>query len=284
LRLEARIAVIRDLVVKLENDAARDPSGDFATSIAVMFDAHVAGVAFTNDPVLPGYVLAELPQDIVEQQRQERKRAAQGAIERFDAAAKRNQLSAEHRLHEVSAEAAPHLFAAIVRRFDLSVVMQSDPERASNDAVIEASLFESGRPAIVVPYTQKHELKLDRVVCCWDGGRPAARAINDALPFLSKARAVELLSVAIEKTADAQRDFGEEMARHLARHRINVEIKSVAAPEADVTDTIVAHVGNTRATMVVMGAFGHSRLREFVLGGVTVGMLASMSVPVLMSH
>jgi nucleotide-binding universal stress UspA family protein len=278
------LAVIRDLVVSLERDPARDRSAGFAISIAVTFDAHIAGIAFTNDPVLPGYVLAELPEDLVERQRQERRQAAQRAIERFDAAARRNQLSAEHQFHDATVEDAPHLFAAIARRFDLGVVMQSDPNRASNDAMIEASLFESGRPTVVVPYAQTQDLNLDRVVCCWDGGRPAARAINDALPFLLKARAVELLTVENDTGADARRDAGEAMARHLARHRVAADVKSAAAPNADVAGAILSHLDQVRATMVVMGAYGHSRLREFILGGVTLGMLESTSVPVFMSH
>ena len=151
--------------------------------------------------------------------------------------------------------------------------------------MIEASLFESGRPVCFVPYIQRDGIKLDRLVCCWDGSRPVARAINDALPFLTRAGAVDLLIVLNEKTRNEEREIrGVEMGKHLARHGIKVEVKTMVAPDIDVTNTILSYVADSSATMIVMGAYGHSRLREFLLGGVTRGILSSMTVPVLMSH
>jgi nucleotide-binding universal stress UspA family protein len=151
--------------------------------------------------------------------------------------------------------------------------------------MIETSLFQSGRPVIVVPYTQKDGLKLDRVVCCWDGCRAAARAFNDALPLLVKATKVELLIVLNEKTAGAQREIrGVEMAKHLARHDVNVQIETVPAADIDVTNAILSYVAENSGSLIVMGGYGHAKLREVILGGVTRDMLQSMTVPVFMSH
>jgi nucleotide-binding universal stress UspA family protein len=154
-----------------------------------------------------------------------------------------------------------------------------------NDGLIETSLFQSGRPLIVVPYIQNDGLKVDRVVCCWDGSRVAARAINDALPFLAKAAMVDLLIVLNEKTdTDQHKIRGAEMAKHLARHDIKVQIETIPAADIDVANAILSYVADNSGTMIVMGGYGHTKLREMILGGVTRDMLESMTVPVFISH
>ena len=137
----------------------------------------------------------------------------------------------------------------------------------------------------MVPYIQKDGLKLDRVVCCWDGNRAAARVINDALPLLIKATAVDLLIVLNEKTKNDQNEVrGVEMAKHLARHDVKVEIEATPAADVDVASAILSYVADNSATLIVMGGYGHAKLREVILGGVTRDMLKSMTVPVFMSH
>ena len=277
--------MIKDITVHLEHQAARDPARDFAVTVAEIFDAHLAAVAFAYAPDFPGYVMLEIPSDIVAQMMAESEKAALAAIEHFEAAARRSLISAEHRLIKTAGATAPVLLSALARRFDLSVLMQSEPNRADNDEMIEASLFESGRPLIVVPYIQKDGLKLDHVVCCWDGSRAASRAINDGLPLLAKATTVDLLIVLNEKTNTAPNEIrGAEMAKHLARHDVKVQIVTVPADDIDVADAILSYVADVSGTLIVMGGYGHAKLREMILGGVTRGMLQSMTVPVFMSH
>lgn len=117
---------------------------------------------------------------------------------------------------------------------------------------------------------------------CWDGSRSAARAVGDAMPFLQLARSVEVVTIeARERRNDLA---GAKIAEHLARHGMNVELKPIVAPGGDIAETILSHVADASIDMVVMGGYGHSRLREFVLGGATEGMLRSMTVPTLMAH
>jgi nucleotide-binding universal stress UspA family protein len=188
-------------------------------------------------------------------------------------------------LVKATALAAPTILSRLTRRFDVSVLMQSDPDGFDNDDMIETSLFESGRPMFVVPYIQKEGLKLDHVVCCWDGSRAAARAINDALPLLTKAAQTDLLIVLNEKTQNSQNEIrGVEMAKHLARAGVKVEVETLPAADIDVASAILSYVADSSGTLIVMGGYGHSRLREVVLGGVTRDMLRSMTVPVFMSH
>jgi nucleotide-binding universal stress UspA family protein len=279
------ISMIKDVIVNLEHKITRDPARDFAITIAETFDAHLVGVAFAYAPDFPGYATLEIPPDIVAQMIAESEKVALAAIERFEAAAKRSMVSAEHRLIRSIGAAAPLILATLARRYDLSVFMRSEPNGVDNDDMIEISLFQSGRPLIVVPYIQKEGLKLDRVVCCWDGSRAAARAINDALPLLVKATTADLLIVLNEKT-DTQPNVirGAEMAKHLARHDVKVEIETVPAADVDVASAILSYVADNSATLIVMGGYGHTKLREMILGGVTREMLKSMTVPVFMSH
>ncbi|HVV40964.1 MAG TPA: universal stress protein [Nitrobacter sp.] len=273
--------MIKDVILYLERNKERDAVRDYAISIAETFDSHLTGVAFVDSGAVANYFMPGMPSDILEQILTESRKTGQDAVARFEVAAKRSLLSAEPRLIEGNELPPFHAFSKMARYFDLSVVMQSD-EVTDNGLVIEQTLFGSGRPMIVVPYIQKDLLKLDRVVCCWDGSRAAARAVNDALPLLKKAASVELFVATTEKTEDEVP--GTEIGNHLARYGMNVEVESLPAGDSNVADVILSHVADRSADLIVMGGYGHSRLREFVLGGATRGILSTMTVPVFMSH
>lgn len=277
--------MFKNIILNLERDKSRDSVRDYAISIAEAFDSHIAGVAFADGSGIPGFLTSDFPPQVLAGIIAEQEKAARDAVARFEVAAKRSLLSVEPRLVTQSESGPPSVFSAMARRFDLSVVMQSyDDQEANNDILIEATLFDSGRPLIVVPYIQKDGLKFDRIVCCWDGSRAATRAINDALPLLRKSQAVELFIVSNEKTAGEREIRGVEIGSHLARHGIKVEVETIPAADIDVADAILSHVSDCSASMIVMGGYGHSRLREFVLGGATRGILSTMTAPVFLSH
>jgi nucleotide-binding universal stress UspA family protein len=276
--------MIKDLVVNLTVGADRDPAAQFAISIAARFEAHIAGIAFAYDPVITPAVMDGLSASWVDAQRAENRAAAQEAVDRFEAAAKREGLSAEHRIIEAGLGRAATLFGTIARCFDLAVVGQTDPEHVlPDDLLIEAALFESGRPMVVVPYIQEEGLKLGHVLVCWDGSHNSARAIADSLPFVVRGGKVEIVMVA---SGEGKMDElpGADLAEHLARHGLNVEVKRLVAAGVDVSNVILSYAADSGADFIVMGGYGHSRLREFVLGGATRGILQSMTVPVLMAH
>jgi nucleotide-binding universal stress UspA family protein len=276
--------MIKDLVVNLGGGGTPDVTADYAIAMAKTYGAHVVGVAFVYEPVIPGSLLGGIPTDLIEVQRDENAKAARAAVANFEAAAKGRDVSAETRLLDASIAGASDLFGRIARRFDIAVVGQAPREQGvSEELLIEGALFGSGRPVIVVPQTQKAPIKLDKVMICWDGSRPAARAIGDAIPLLERAKTIEILVVTGERDKSGE-ITGTNMKRHLARHGINVEIKRIAVGNADVQTAILAHAADIAADFIVMGGYGHSRLREFILGGVTRSILKSMPVPVLMSH
>ncbi len=276
--------MIKDMLVGLSLGAGRDAAADYAVSVAEILGAHLVGVALTHDVVIPPEFLGAMPVSLIEAQREDVKRQASAALARFDETTRRAGLSAESRVMAATAPSISRLFARIARRFDLAVVSQAEPDHGvREELVVEAALFESGRPIIAVPYIHRRRLKLDRVLVCWDGSRAAARALADAMPFLQRAIAIDLIMVANEPPKSDEVP-GAEIGQHLARHGFTVEVKQIVAPDIPAANAILSYAADTSADLVVMGGYGHSRLREFVLGGVTRGMRASMTVPILMSH
>jgi nucleotide-binding universal stress UspA family protein len=275
--------MIKDIIVNL-GLGERDPAGDYAVGLAEIFEAHILGVAFCYEPVIPGTVMGGIPPEFLQAQRSEAEKRARAAVERFEADAKRSGLSAEHRILTATFAGASDQLGRIGRRFDLVVVGQAERDQdTAIDVVDEGVLFESGRPVIFVPFIQRRPIKLDRIMICWDGSRAAARAIADAMPLLEKAKQVEIVIVSTEKPKSDEL-AGADLGEHLARHGINVEVNRITSPDTDVASVILSYTADSGADMIVMGGYGHSRFREFVLGGVTRGLLESMTVPVLMSH
>jgi nucleotide-binding universal stress UspA family protein len=276
--------MIKDIVVNLSVRDDGGNVGDYAVSVAEALDAHIAGIAFLFDPIVPVSGTGFIPAEVIDTQLADNQAAAKAAIDRFAAATTREGLSAEPVTLSASAAGAGDQFARIARRFDLAIVGQAEPDGGTVEELIaESTLFESGRPLIVVPYIQKAPLKLDRVMVGWDGSRQAARAIADAMPLLEKAGQIELVIVTNERGKEDEIE-GADMGQHLARHGLNVDVKRIPGGSIDVADALLSHVADSGTDFIVMGGYGHSRLREFVLGGVTRSILKSMTVPVLLSH
>jgi nucleotide-binding universal stress UspA family protein len=274
--------MIKDIVANLSVGTSRDVVADFAVSVAATFDAHVTGLAFLYEPLAP--VTDGFPAEAMQSQRIENEKAAKAAVAKFDEAVRRAAISAESRILDAPVASAPSVFANVARRFDLAIMGQPEPHKpALERLIIEGALFGSGRAVLIVPYIQRTGLKLDRLMVGWDGSQSAARAVADAIPLLVRAKATEVVIVASEP-AKSDEMPGVDIARHLARHGARVEVKSIVTAEIDVANTILSHAADTSADLLVMGGYGHSRLREFILGGVTRGILSSMTIPTLMSH
>jgi len=275
-------AMFRDIAVNLSTDEQHDPAAEYALSVASIFEAHVTATAFALEPAVPGSVFENVSAGLLDTQRAEAKSTAEAAIRRFQSKAREAGISTECRLVPGPLLDACDYFSRIARVSDLAVVAQDQPDKSgAEDLFIESALFGSGRPVLVVPYVQKTPTKLDRILLCWDGGLHAARAIADAMPLLQRAKTVELLTIHRERPFEVP---GADLAHHLARHKLKVEIKNLMGNDIDVANTILSYVADSSADLIVMGGYGHSRLREFVLGGVTRKILSSMTVPTLMAH
>ena len=166
--------MIKDIVVNLNVGATASPASDFAISVAAAFNAHLTAITFLHNPVVPVSSVGHVPAEVVVAQ-QDYQAAIRAVRERFAAASARAGVTANPLTLSASLVGVGEQFGQIARRFDLAVVGQAEPETDAVDRIIvEAVLFDSGRPVICVPYIQKAPLKLDRVMVCWDGGRAAA--------------------------------------------------------------------------------------------------------------
>lgn len=275
--------MIKDIIVNLSVGRPRDVAGQFATSVAAAFEAHLSGLACAYEPVIGGLAFPSVAASVIDAYRAESQAEADRAMRAFEADAKRAGIATDTIMISATASEAAEKFGELARSYDLSIVAQSQPDGdVAEGMAIEAALFSSGRPVLLVPYIQSSGLKLDRVMVCWDGGRNAARAIGDAMPFLRRAKTVDV--VTIESHERRNELIGARIAGHLARHGLKVELKPIVAPDAGVPDTILSYAADTSADLIVMGAYGHTRIREFVFGGATSGLLGAMTVPTLMAH
>jgi nucleotide-binding universal stress UspA family protein len=277
--------MIADILIHVPAVAGADPGIDYGLSVARAFSAHATGIAFALEPQVAPTYFGAVPGEYVVQIREESERLAAEALRRFMRAADGSGVPAETRTATTTIDGAADVFGRQARVFDLAVLTQPDTDRPGPEAaLLEAALFESGRPLLIVPYVQKKSVEFDRVLIAWDGGRPAARAVAAAEPFLARAKQVEILVVESGK-ADLKAVPGADLARHLARHKMKVELRrAVVGSGQDVDATILNEIADSEVDLVVMGGYGHSRLREFMLGGTTRSIVESMTVPVLMAH
>jgi len=276
--------MIKDIIVNLSVTKEGSLVGKYAVSVAAALEAHLTGVAFIYDPVVPISGAGYIPAEVIETQRDDSEAAAEAAIKSFTAAADQAGVSAEPVMTSASLAGAGDQFARMARRFDLAIVGQSQPEISSMEQIIgETTLFESGRPMIIVPYIQKAPFKTDNVMICWDGSRTAARAVADAIPIIGNRSRVEIVIVANERGKQDEIE-GADIGQHLARHGLKVDVHRISGGNIDVGDALLSHAADSGADLMVMGGYGHSRLREFVLGGATRSIFESMTVPVLLSH
>ena len=276
--------MVKDIIVNLSVTKEGSVVGKYAVSAAAALEAHLTGIAFIYDPVVPISGAGYIPAEVIETQRDDNESAAEAAIKIFSTATDQAGISAEPLITSASLAGAGDKFARMARRFDLAIVGQAEPEISSMEQIIaETTLFESGRPMMMVPYIQKAPFKAENVMICWDGSRTAARAVADAIPIIRNSGRVEIVMVANERGKQDELD-GADIGQHLARHGLKVDVHRISGASIDVGDALLSHAADSGADFMVMGGYGHSRLREFVLGGVTRSIFESMTVPVLISH
>ncbi len=179
----------------------------------------------------------------------------------------------------------PELVAKLVaqaRVHDLTVLDAASKTASIDRGYIECALFETGRPAIIVP-PETAAFRGDRIAVAWDGGGRAARAVHDAIPLLKAATLVEVISVSGEKDHDGATS-GERIQHLLAAHGVRATAVNVPAKYSDVAAILREHIDSSQIDMLVMGAYAHSWIRQVVLGGVTQSLLKSAPVPLFMSY
>lgn len=280
---------IRDILVHVDAD---DPAGagtkrvNYALSLARQFDAHLTGLVLALEASIPPTIMGEVPVTLLDMQRQRAAEEAAAGAARFKAAAERAGGRTETRTVQCSEGEAGDLLVSSARVSDLLILGQNAPDDffPLRTMFIKTALFQSGRPVLIVPYIGPEEASLDQVTIAWNGGREAARAVHDALPLLRRATRVNVVVAGEVPVAHGDVEAGSDLALNLARHGLKVNLDRIDGSANDVGETLLSYLADTDSNLLVMGGYGHSRLRQYVLGGVTRTILDSMTVPVLMSH
>lgn len=277
---------LKDLLVVVDDTAATAERIEVAARLAVKHDAHLTGLYIITHTPIPAFIEAEIPEAVRQQQREAEQELAQKAATLFEDAMRRNGLTDRSEWRSLRGD--PTQVVAVHGRYaDLIVVGQVNPDREPDlpVALPEDLVFDAGRPILVVPYVGAFATVGERILIGWNGSREAARALGDAMPLLRQAQRLTVMAVNPPPGAEGLGDEpGADIARHLARHFSRVEASHITTRAIDPGDTILNTVSDESCDLVVMGAYGRSRLRELVLGGMTRYMLQHMTVPVLMSH
>jgi len=276
---------LNDIVVYVDGAEATKTRVGFAVALAKEHGAHLVGIAFAPTALLPLYGADVGFADMTEVLESVKTQSA-NALEAFKTRAKAEGVSAEARLMQGMSEEFPHDFAHAARHVDLAILGQprdGDP-LIGQYALVERCLFASGRPVIIVPAAPEKLALKGTIVAAWDGSAEAARAINDALTFLKPAARVVLLVGVTAEDGEERTPPTDDMIAHLKRHGVKAEAMRVKVSEGDVGRLLLTTAKDLGADLMVMGAFHHSRWREFILGGVTLTVLEEATIPLFMAH
>lgn len=273
----------RSILVHVDDDESTKRRLDYAIALARRFDADLVGVY-----VVPGTGLAPSTAAMMRPEAVERRLAQFGEAQHVAERAFRDAAGAAGVAVDWRAPAGAPIDAAVAhaRCCDLFVVGQHRPSAAGfGDALVSNVLLSSGRPTLVVPHGGGPATLAERVLIAWNGAREAARAIGDALPLLEHALRVDAIAVDEDNETEVpERLAGTRLRAWLARHGVNVEIERHSSPDTGVGEWLLARAGDLSSDLIVMGGYGHARMRELVLGGVTRRILRTSTIPVLMAH
>lgn len=276
---------LNDIVVYVDGTEATKARVGFAVALAKEQGAHLVGIAFAPTALLPLYGADVGFADMSEVLESVKTQGA-NALQAFEASAKAQGVSAEARLMQGMSEEFPHDFAHAASHVDLAILGQprdGDP-LIGQYALVERCLFASGRPVIIVPAAPEKLALKGTIVAAWDGSAEAARAINDALTFLKPASRVVLLVGVTGAQDEEDGSRTDDMIAHLKRHGVMAEPMRVKVGEGDIGRLLLSTAKELGADLMVMGAFHHSRWREFILGGVTLTVLEVAAIPLFMAH
>jgi nucleotide-binding universal stress UspA family protein len=276
-------SMLKDIVVHIPVERPAEPVVDCALSVASMFGAHLDGVVCTYQSINPAMAVGPtaaafaLPTEYNTDPQ-----LANSRLDQFAASAARAGITAGRGCVSDTPFLANRALAEVSRLYDLTIVAQADSSRPTHDGALpEALLFGSGRQMLLVPYIHSGPLKTGRALICWDGSSQAARAVHDALPFLKRAQVIDVVSV--NGTAPRE-SSAATLIDHLTRRGLSANLQQAVAEPSNIHNVVLSLAADLGSDFLVMGGYGHSRLREIILGGMTRGMLESLTIPALISH
>jgi nucleotide-binding universal stress UspA family protein len=274
---------MKAVLVHLDLSRHTDRRLKIAVKIAQDFGAHLTGL-YALRPFMPPTLVAGDIVGVSEIQRQYRRaaEASAGGLEaRFQKVIETTDLSYEWQIEE---GAEKEVIALHARYADLTILGQPDPDEEAglrSEPIAGEVALQAGRPVLVIPYAGNFENFGRRILVAWNASREAARALADAMPFLTRADEVIVLSI---DPPGGDYIPGADIATYLARHDVKVDVRQTTAHDLEVGDSLLSRNADFGTDMIVMGAFGHARLTEIIFGGATRALLEHMTVPVFLSH
>jgi nucleotide-binding universal stress UspA family protein len=274
----AKNMTYKDIAVYLSDDDHSNERMDAAMELAKQHGANLTGIYVMTQPVIPSFIQAEIPTELIEERIREVKAHAHSRKEAFEGKLEAAGITGTFLLMEGDAVEAA---AGVSRYVDLVIAGQPDPDHpVADDAVTEGLLMSSGRPVLVMPYVGKQTDIGKRVMVAWNGTREGSRAVHDGLAMLKQAEEVIVFEVNPQDGAFDAND----MCDHLKRHGVNAIAKHTVALDLEISDALLSAISDNSIDLLVMGGYGHSRIRELALGGATREIMHAMTCPVLMSH
>ncbi len=271
------------LLVHVDHDKRATARVDLAANLANAWNAHLTGLHITPAVHVPGMARAEMGQDFIDQL----EKRASGHVDRlasdFGAAMRRHGLTASD-WRAVRGDAAD-VIALHARYVDLVVVGQRDPNEEAGSVrpdFPEVVAVTAGRPVLIVPYAGTFAQIGKHILVCWDAGMQATRAVTAALPMLERAGKVTIISVNAKPSAFGHGEVpGADLALYLARHKVKAEVSMHQGIDMGIGEFLLSRAADLDVDLIVMGAYGHARMREMVFGGCTRTIMQHMTVPVL---
>jgi nucleotide-binding universal stress UspA family protein len=276
----------KDLLVQVDDSTACKARVGAALEIAERFDAHLTALYLIPEIILPiaaeGYFGTDVYTNI-EQQEQEK---ADAVLGEFQQAAEASGIAYETRTDRSAIADFPDRLEVHSRYADLLILGQPDRTDTIPSGPPPGNVvLNAAAPVLIVPFIGLRPGFGKRVMVAWNASREAARAVKNAMPFLERAEAVDVVTFHPSEGRDAHGDLpGADIALHLTRHGIDVDVQRLEGKDIDVGNALLSHASDRDSDLLVMGCYGHSRLREWVLGGATRTILHSMTLPVVMGH
>ena len=277
----------KTILVYLSDERSAERILKTASALAARNDAHLIGLHVAPIYHVYSTVAIDLTAEILDSQSSALKMESEGLKKIFEDMTENTTATSEWRSIQVNSALVSEAVINHARCADLIVVAQPDPghDDVSVTRILEQLLVDSGRPVLMIPYIGTHDEIGKNVTLAWNASRESARASSAALPLFKRAEKVTVLWVNPHSEEDDPMDVpGSEIASSLARHGINVVTDYSTTKLPEVGDELLSRIADNGADVLVMGAYGHSRLREFVFGGASRHMLQHMTIPVLMVH
>ncbi|GAB4522422.1 MAG: universal stress protein [Roseibium sp.] len=256
--------------------------------MARSFEAHLTVLSIGEVPHLPFYGFGGQGYlEIWSEECDQRKQALAEVNAVLDERLAREGISYDLRPYLSSPEREDNLVARHAIYCDLAIVLRSSAQELDSveKNAIDGALFDSGRPVLYVPKSYQSGSMGGRIAIAWNARREAARAVTDALPFLEKATEIDILVIdGVVGDEDHGEEPGSDIALILSRHDLKVSVRNIPAADRSVAEALLDTTRELGSDMIVMGAYGHSRLRENILGGTTSEMLETSPLPLLLSR